>query len=487
MRPPATMLLLHVLHRAVMLHSLPAASASAAAASAAAAAFGGVLRSPPARDDWPVALRSCNSGNHSGGFQSWSIRPNAANTTEVSLHLVSDPTACIKAVGSAVWVEACSTNVSSHWILQPTGESGAFLLVHAATGHCAAAGCNAQLTLEACEGRGKCLDTSTSSPAGNSTSHPQDCFLTHSNVTGQLRTVSSQLCVDGGSNLPSKGCTDEQSKSLPFCNVGLSNHARARDLVSRLSVQEMASGVLSMLNVPPRPQGTATPMQLGRMTAGVARLGAPPILYNEALHGPVAQCLPPSKGGRCPTMWPIHILQSASFNHTLWHTIATQIGTEGRALHNSNLNAANFWGPDVNGFRDPRYGRGQETPGEDAWVNAMVAEQYILGLQDGPANGTHSSQRLRATAACKHIIVYDGQSGVSINVSIRDLNDYYMQPWHGCAAVPVASMMCSYGALNVSSRSGLPSTMVPDCADGNLINGVIRKRWNWTGFVVSDW
>ena len=107
--------------------------------------------------------------------------------------------------------------------------------------------------------------------------------------------------------------------------------------------------------------------------------------------------------------------------------------------------------PQVNPFRDPRYGRGQETPGEDAWVNAELATQYVLGLQDGPANGTHRAQRLRATAACKHIFIYDGQSGVDVNVSTRDLHDYYMQPWHSCAAVGhSASMMCSYGAINVS-------------------------------------
>lgn len=111
----------------------------------------------------------------------------------------------------------------------------------------------------------------------------------------------------------------------------------------------------------------------------------------------------------------------------------------------------------------------------DAWVNSVVASEYILGLQGGPANGTHT--RLRATAACKHILIYDGQSGTDVNATTRDLNDYYMQPWHGCAAVGhSSSMMCSYGAVNGT----------PDCADGALINGVIRKEWNWRGFVVSD-
>eukprot|EP01051_Picozoa_sp_SAG22_P016070 SAG22_NODE_2200_length_2844_cov_2.300911_1_plen_863_part_00 len=442
-----------------------------------------------------AALRSCEAvgardgGGDGGSFQRWVVRLNPANASQVSLHLASDPTACLKTASSVVWVEACTNNVSNYWVLRPsTAGEGAFLLVHASTEQCAAAGCNAQLSLQACEGRGKCLDNATRSPSGNSTGHPQDCLLRHDNSTGQLRTVSSQLCVDGGSAMPSKGCVDEASKALPFCNATLSNHERAADLVGRLSVPEMASGLLSMLNVPQKRFDGTNVMHNTRFTAGVARLGVPPIFYNEALHGPIALCLPPSQGGRCPTMWPIHISQSAAFNRTMWKTIATQIGREGRALYNGKLDAANYWGPDVNPFRDPRYGRGQETPGEDAWVNAELATQYVLGLQDGPANGTHRAQRLRATAACKHILVYDGQSGVDVDVSTRDLHDYYMQPWHSCAAVGhSASMMCSYGALNVSSpASAKPSAMVPDCADGDLINGVLRNRWNWSGFVVSD-
>ena len=94
--------------------------------------------------------------------------------------------------------------------------------------------------------------------------------------------------------------------------------------------------------------------------------------------------------------------------------MGSALGREGRALHNANLDAANFWAPDVNPFRDPRYGRGQETGGEDAFVNAEVAIEYVLGLQDGPA----TRDEIQATAACKHILMYDSQT-VRLNAEFR--------------------------------------------------------------------
>ena len=86
---------------------------------------------------------------------------------------------------------------------------------------------------------------------------------------------------------------------------------------------------------------------------------------------------------------------------------------------------------------------------------------------------------LLATAACKHILVYDSQqpSTRDVNASLHDLHDYYLRPWRACATVAhSASMMCSYGSFN-----GLP-----DCLHGDYINGLIRAKWNWSGFVVSD-
>jgi len=429
-----------------------------------------------------VQVLSCNS---STGFQRWTVRPDTDNATLVSIRLGADSSACLHSAndghGNTVWVEACSNSTTDGWVLRPAlaGDAtrqitsvGAFLLVHAASGLCASVrGCcdSSPLALADCTLHCRQPDTGHNSP-------PADCLMHHNKTTGQLRTVASDLCLDGGTMLPAKGCTDPIIKQLPFCNTTLSNRARAVDLAGRLTLQEQASGVLAMLMVPTSyPDNTPYHRNL-RQSAGVARLGIPPIMYNEALHGVMADCLP---SGHCPTIWPIHILQSAAFNRTMWRTIATQIGTEGRALYNARLDAANFWGPDVNPYRDPRYGRGQETPGEDAWVNAQVAVEYVLGLQGGPAGGRVG--RLQATAACKHILLYDGQSGTAVNATIRDLMDYYMVPWHGCAVRGhSASMMCSYGAISING------SMVPDCGRGDLINGVIREKWNWTGFVVSD-
>ncbi len=124
-----------------------------------------------------------------------------------------------------------------------------------------------------------------------------------------------------------------------------------------------------------------------------------------------------------------------------------------------------------------RYGRGQETGGEDAWLNEQVATEYVLGLQDGPATG---DTMLLATAACKHILIYDSQQPNTrdVNASLHDLHDYYLRPWRACATVAhSASMMCSYGSFN-----GLP-----DCLHKDYIAETIRDKWNWTGFVVSDW
>ena len=416
---------------------LLAVAACAAASVAHAASAGGP--DSGGHGGGAVQLRSCSPSTHSA-FQRWAVKPHPTNASEVTIRLAVDPTACMNtgSGGTTVWVKGCGTSSSpvtdnQSWVLRQVlhGDAAhaaldgdAFLLVHAATQMCGAvAGCcdGAPFMLVDCA---KCNQTMLTGG-----SPPADCLVTHNASTGQLRTVSSQICLDGGTALPTKGCTaGDTTKSLPFCDATRSNHDRALDLAKRLTVQEMASGVLAMLMVPQSfPDGSAYNRNL-RQSAGVARLGVPPILYNEALHGVMAGCLDEKDGGRCPTIWPIHILQSAAFNRSLWRSIAAQVGAEGRALYNAKLDAANYFGPDVNPYRDPRYGRGQETPGEDAWVNAQVATEYILGLQDGPAVG--KTERLQATAACKHILIYDGQSGTSVNATMRDLMDYYMVRRH---------------------------------------------------------
>jgi hypothetical protein len=300
-------------------------------------------------------------------------------------------------------------------------------------------------------------------------SPPGDCLMDwNATAGGTLTTVQSGLCVDAGGELPRRACMASATTSMPFCNRRLAASARAADLVSRLTLHEKTAGILSMqMSDTTLSDGTDIDHNL-RQTAGVIRLGVPPLLYNEAMHGIAALCL---ANGSCPTIFPEQITQTASFNRSLWREVASALGHEGRALANAGLDANNYWAPDVNPYRDPRYGRGQETGGEDAWLNAQVATEYVLGLQDGPATG---EAMLLATAACKHILIYDSQqpNTRNVNASLHDLHDYYLRPWRACATVAhSASMMCSYGSFN-----GLP-----DCMHKDYISGLIRDTWNWTG------
>ena len=366
-----------------------------------------------------------------------------------------------------------ATDVS--WQLQPSpfaapDNRGVLLRSVANPSQCASvAGCcdSGPLRLVACS---NCKPSGSQKP-------PSDCLFSYNASTKQLETELSSLCIDAAPELPLavKACKTHATQALPFCDDALSPDKRAADLVSRLTLEEKASGVLSMLMTPTE-YADGRPLHYNlRQTAGVPRLGVPPLLFNEAMHGIVALCL---DGKACPTSYPGQLGQTASFNRSLWHSVATALGTEGRALYNAGLDAANYWAPDVNPFRDPRYGRGQETGGEDAWLNGEVAVDYVLGLQGGPANG---STALRATAACKHILLYDTQTpnpnSNDFNVSRRDMADYYMVPWEACAKVAhSASMMCSYGSFDGK----------PDCAHGDYLNGVIRQQFGWGGFVVSD-
>jgi beta-D-xylosidase 4 len=139
-----------------------------------------------------------------------------------------------------------------------------------------------------------------------------------------------------------------------------------------------------------------------------------------------------------------------------------------------------FWTPNVNPFRDPRWGRGHETPGEDAFRNKKWAEAFIRGMQ-----GTGPTHRVVAT--CKHYAAYDLENSGSTTrfnfdakVSTQDLAEYYLPPFQQCARdSKVGSIMCAYNAVNG----------VPACADPYMMDTILRKHWNWTDqnqYIVSD-
>ncbi|CAN6891815.1 unnamed protein product [Brassica oleracea] len=260
---------------------------------------------------------------------------------------------------------------------------------------------------------------------------------------------------------------DPATAKYTFCKASLSYEARAKDLVSRLSLKEKVQ-------------------QLVNKATGVPRLGVPPYeWWSEALHG-VSNVGPGVRfNGTVPgaTSFPAVILTAASFNTSLWLKMGEVVSTEARAMHNVGLAGLTYWSPNINVFRDPRWGRGQETPGEDPLVVSKYAVNYVKGLQDVHDAGG-KSRRLKVSSCCKHYTAYDLDNWKGIDrfhfdakVTRQDLEDTYQPPFKSCVEEgDVSSVMCSYNRVNG----------IPTCADPNLLRGVIRGQWRLDGYIVSD-
>lgn len=261
-------------------------------------------------------------------------------------------------------------------------------------------------------------------------------------------------------NFPCSG-----QSSFPFCSTSLPIGDRVKDLVGRLTLPEKVQ-------------------QLVNTASAIPRLGIPKYeWWSEALHG-VSNLGPGTHfGGSVPgaTSFPQVIGTAASFNTSLWQAIGQVVSTEARAMYNAGLAGLTYWSPNVNIFRDPRWGRGQETPGEDPVLASKYASNYVRGLQETDGGDPN---RLKVAACCKHYTAYDvdNWSGVqrytfNAIVTQQDLEDTFNPPFQSCVADGnVASVMCSYNKVNG----------IPTCADKNLLAGTIRGKWNLNGYIVSD-
>ncbi|KAK4265862.1 hypothetical protein QN277_026856 [Acacia crassicarpa] len=258
---------------------------------------------------------------------------------------------------------------------------------------------------------------------------------------------------------PKNGLT----RSFKFCRTNVPIHVRVQDLIGRLTLPEKIRLVVNN-------------------AIAVPRLGIQGYeWWSEALHG-VSNVGPGTKfGGAFPaaTSFPQVITTAASFNQSLWREIGRVVSDEARAMYNGGMAGLTYWSPNVNIFRDPRWGRGQETPGEDPHVAAKYAANYVRGLQgDGPGN------RLKVAACCKHYTAYDLDNWKGIDrfhfnakVSKQDLADTYDVPFKACVVDGgVASVMCSYNQVNGK----------PTCADPDLLRNTIRGEWKLNGYIVSD-
>ncbi|MDG3581072.1 glycoside hydrolase family 3 C-terminal domain-containing protein [Galbibacter pacificus] len=209
---------------------------------------------------------------------------------------------------------------------------------------------------------------------------------------------------------------------------------------------------------------------------GVPRLGIPRYnWWNECLHGV-------ARAGEA-TVFPQAIGLASSFDERLMKEVATVISDEARAKHQYFKNQGvrgiysglTFWSPNINIFRDPRWGRGQETYGEDPYLTSRMGVNFIQGLQgDNP-------KYLKLVATAKHFAVHNGpeisRHSDDFDVSDKDLNETYLPAFDAAVnEANVQSIMCAYNAFRG----------VPCCANNLLLDSVLRKKWKFNGYVVSD-
>ncbi|OCX54788.1 glycosyl hydrolase [Mucilaginibacter sp. PPCGB 2223] len=243
-----------------------------------------------------------------------------------------------------------------------------------------------------------------------------------------------------------------------FQDPSLSVETRVNDLVSRLTLEEK---VAQMLNSAP----------------AVDRLDIPAYnWWNECLHG-VART--PFK----VTVYPQAIGMAATFDKNSLHTMADYTAEEGRAINNQSIKdgkrgiylGLTYWTPNINIFRDPRWGRGQETYGEDPYLTGAMGKAFVTGLQgDDP-------KYLKAAACAKHYAIHSGPEPsrhvFNVDVSDYDLWDTYLPAFRNLVVnAKVAGVMCAYNAVKGQ----------PCCGSDLLMTSILRNDWHFTGYVTSD-
>jgi beta-glucosidase len=214
---------------------------------------------------------------------------------------------------------------------------------------------------------------------------------------------------------------------------------------------------------------------LGYRSKEVQRLGIPAYnWWNEALHG-VARA-------GVATVFPQAIGMAATFNDDLLYQAATVISTEARAKYNLSTGKGNrlqymgltFWSPNINIFRDPRWGRGQETYGEDPFLTAHMGTAFVKGLQG------NDSRYLKSSACAKHFAVHSGpekgRHTFNAVVDEKDLRETYLYAFKALVDAGVESVMCGYNRVNDQ----------PCCTGNVLLQNILRKEWKFKGHVVTD-
>jgi beta-glucosidase len=240
-------------------------------------------------------------------------------------------------------------------------------------------------------------------------------------------------------------------------NLSLDFEARTSILVSKMTLEEKIS-------------------QLGNNAPAIPRLGVLEYnWWNECLHGV-------ARAGTA-TVFPQAIGMAATFNPSLINNVAVVISDEARAKHHealrnndySQYKGLTFWSPNINIFRDPRWGRGHETYGEDPYLTGQIGTQFVKGLQG------NDSKYLKLVATAKHFAVHSGPESerhfFNANVNQRDLWETYLPAFKDLVVdANVYSVMGAYNRVNGESAS----------ASNYLLQEILRDKWGFNGYVVSD-
>ena len=249
----------------------------------------------------------------------------------------------------------------------------------------------------------------------------------------------------------------QDSQKSPFLNTNLSPEQRAQDIVHRMTLEEKAS-------------------QLVNQSRAIPRLNIPQYdWWSEALHGVINQGT---------TEFPEPVGLAATFDPAAIHQMAEVISTEGRIKNaqavrekreNMFFQGLDFWSPNINIFRDPRWGRGQETYGEDPFLTARMGVAFVKGMQ-----GT-DPKYYKTIATPKHYAVHSGpeytRHTADVKVSKHDELDTYLPAFRATVTEAKAgSVMCAYNDINGE----------PACASQFLLEDQLRGKWNFQGYVVSD-
>src|SRR5713226_4736155 len=256
--------------------------------------------------------------------------------------------------------------------------------------------------------------------------------------------------------LPPKA-TNGQSGPPPYKDPSLPIEKRVDDLIARMTLEEKVS---QMMNAAP----------------AIKRLDIPEYeWWNEGLHG-VARA-------GYKTVFPQAIGLAATWDTELMHQVADVISTEARAKHHEFLRhnqharyqGLTYWSPNINIIRDPRWGRGQETYGEDPYLTSRLGVAFVKGMQ---GNDPHY---LKVAATPKHYAVHSGpepeRHAFDARVYERDLRETYLPAFRATVMeAHAASVMCAYNRTNTE----------PCCANDRLLMDILRKEWGFNGYIVSD-